>query len=206
MSENFRKCFWSILDRRRRNFLDISPLILGWCESQIAIFAKFSERMGTRGCRNLDLRNLDSRNERIRIIAFQKFWNFWNRFRKNIFPARLKLVRNRKIKKCQLPARLSCGIWPSGRESCEILWSLVGKIGKWLFWKNRKACWELDVFIEHTASLLYFQRAKKKIFSDRDEKYFFASLFYGHPLIFPTHFSVVAELTLKWAGNMRRCP
>ena len=62
----------------------------------IGIFPKSSQRRGTRGCRNLGLRDLDSRNERIRIIAFQNIQNFSNRPGKNIFAGRWKFMENRK--------------------------------------------------------------------------------------------------------------
>ena len=71
-------------------------LILGWCRWDIGIFPKSSQRRGTRGCRNLGLRDLDSRNERIRIIAFQNIQKFSNRPSKNIFAGRWKFMENRK--------------------------------------------------------------------------------------------------------------
>ena len=56
---------------------DQNPVwVRGWCRSDIGISPKSSQRRCTRGCRILDLRDLDSRNERIRIIAFQNIKNF----------------------------------------------------------------------------------------------------------------------------------
>ena len=54
----------------------------------------FLPKEGYQGCRNLGIRDLDSRNERIRIIAFQNIQNFKNRSSKNIFPAPRKLMKN----------------------------------------------------------------------------------------------------------------
>ena len=51
-----------------------------------------------------------------------------------------------------------------------------------------------------------FPTRQKYVFFWFWRKTFFASLFGGYPLIFPGHFSVMAELTLKWAGNMRGYP
>ena len=75
--------------------IPISPYYTGGrADGDIGISPKSSQRRDTRGYRNLGLRDLDSRNERIRIIAFQNIQNFKNRSSKNIFPARRKLMKN----------------------------------------------------------------------------------------------------------------
>ena len=67
---------------------------------------------GTRGCRNLTLRDLDSRNERIRIIAFQNIKKFSNRLSKNIFSARRKLEKISKFSKIRSDLmKISLEIW-----------------------------------------------------------------------------------------------
>ena len=77
--------------------IEVNPvLIVGWCRWDIGIFQKSSQRRGTRGCRNLGLRDLDSRNERIRIIAFQNIQKFSNRSSINIFLCRRKLIEKPK--------------------------------------------------------------------------------------------------------------
>ena len=73
----------------------ISPYYTwGRADVDIGIFPKPSQRRGTSGYRNLGLWDLDSRNERIRIIAFENIQNFKNRSSKNIFPAPRKLMKN----------------------------------------------------------------------------------------------------------------
>ena len=74
----------------------LAAVRVGWCRWDIGIFPKSSQRRGTRGCRNLGLRDLDSRNERIRIIVFQNIQKNSNRSSKNIFAGRWKFMENRK--------------------------------------------------------------------------------------------------------------
>ena len=73
--------------------------MVGRCRWDIGILPKSSQRMGTRGYHNLAPLNLDYRNERFRLIAFQNTQNFLNRPSINIFLVRRKLMENRKFSK-----------------------------------------------------------------------------------------------------------
>ena len=84
------------------------------------IFPKSSQRRGARGCRILDIRDLDSRNERIRIIAFQNIQNFSNQLSKNIFSARRKLEKISKFSKIRSDLmKISLEIWENWSKSVQ---------------------------------------------------------------------------------------
>ena len=63
------------------------------------ISSKSSQRIGARGYHNLAPRDIDCRNERFRLIAFQNIQKILKRSSINIFLDRSKLTENRKFRK-----------------------------------------------------------------------------------------------------------
>ena len=145
------------------------------------------------------------------IHTFSKLLKFLKSVQEKYFSGSVKVNKKSKISEnlnffMRQNHQIPDFVWKSHWTPCmDLKYKNINfwKFGKFCFEKIEKAVgsWMFILNIRH---LYYISNAQKKN-SDRDE-FFFASLFYGHPLIFPTHFSVVAELTLKLAGNMRGCP